>query len=118
MKSKLLLHPIVYTTAAITLIALAAFFAGCSTFTNMRGNTQYGADKHMSKNVEGALKKDPLYKFPNVNVSVYRGEVSLGGTINQTNQKDSAIKDASAVPGVLGVKDNMTVNTNPPVVPE
>lgn len=84
----------------------------------MRGNTQYGADKHMTGKVEDALKKDPLYKFPNVSVTVYRGEAQLGGVINHEAQRQAAIKDALAVPGVLGVEDNMTVNTNAPVVPE
>ena len=84
----------------------------------MRGNTQYGADKHMANQVEDSLKKDPLYKFPNVSVNVYRGEAQLSGVINSADQRQAAIKDASTVSGVLRVQDNMIENTNPPVVPE
>jgi osmotically-inducible protein OsmY len=109
-----ILQPIVCTTA----VTLIACIAGCSAFTNMRGNTQYGADKRMASQVEDALKKDPLYKYPNVSVNVYRGEAQLGGIINQEKQRERAIKDAMMVPGILGVQDNMTVNTNPPVMPE
>jgi osmotically-inducible protein OsmY len=109
-----LLQPIVQTTAATLIICVA----GCSGFTNMRGNTQYGADKHMKGQVEDALKKDPLYKFSNISVNVYRGEAQLGGVINKETQRDAAIKDALTVPGILRVQDNMSVNTNPPVVPE
>lgn len=84
----------------------------------MRGDTQYGADKHLANQVQDALKKDPLYKFPDVSVTVYRDKVQLGGVVNVPEQRRAAIKDASGVPGVLSVEDNMMVTTNPPVVPE
>lgn len=83
----------------------------------MRGNTQYGADKRTTKEVQAALERDPLYKFPNVSVVTYRGEVQLGGYVNHPSQREQAVKDASAVPGVLQVQDNMMINTNPPVTP-
>lgn len=115
MKTRTLLLPVIETAAAVALIT---YVAGCAGFTNLRGNTQYGADKHLTGKVENELEKDPLYKYPNVSVTVYRGEVQLGGTVNQENQRERAIKDAQAVPGVLKVSDNMIVNTNAPVVPE
>ena len=90
---------------------------GCTTFQNVRGNNQYGADKNLSKKVEGQLKKDPLYHYPNVSVSSYRGEIQLSGVINSEGQRKSAIKDAESVQGVMGVKDTMVINTNPPVMP-
>jgi hyperosmotically inducible periplasmic protein len=112
MKRRLLL-PAVLATTTVALIA----FAGCSGFTNMRGNTQYGADQRMSQEVVDALKKDPLYKFPNVSVNTYRGQVQLSGYINHADQREAAVRDASGVPGVLNVQDNIMVNTNPPVLP-
>ena len=116
MKRKLL-QPMVLTTTTVASIALIAAIAGCSGFTNMRGNAQYGADKRMSDEVVDALKKDPLYKFPNVSVNTYRGQVQLSGYINHPDQREAAVKDAAAVPGVLNVEDNIMVNTNPPVLP-
>lgn len=110
-----MLQPLV---GAAALAASIAFLSGCSTFENWRGNNQYGADKHLADQVHNALKKDPLYKFPDVNVTVYRDKVQLGGVINVPAQRQAAIKDASAVPGVLSVEDNMMLSTNPPVVPE
>ena len=90
---------------------------GCSTWQNIRGNNQYGADKNLSKRVQGQLAKDPLYKFHNISVSSYRGEVMLGGVIGSETQRTAAVRDAQSVQGVLGVKDNMVLNTNPPVMP-
>jgi osmotically-inducible protein OsmY len=90
---------------------------GCSTFQNVRGNNQYGADRNLSKRVQSQINKDPLFKFHNISVSAYRGEVQLGGVINSEEQRTSAIRDAQGVQGVLGVKDYMIVNTNPPVMP-
>lgn len=102
--------------AALAVLALVS--AGCSTFENLRGNNQYGADQHLKDNVQDALKKDPLYKFPDVSVTAYRGDVQLGGVIALNAQRQEAMKDASNVPGVLNVRDNMMLNTNQPVVPE
>ncbi|HEV2454004.1 MAG TPA: BON domain-containing protein [Verrucomicrobiae bacterium] len=104
-------------TAAAT-AAIIAVCAGCSTIDNLRGDNQYGADKHMADQVRDALKKDPLYKFPDVTVNVYRDQVQLAGTVNLQAQRQAAKKDAMAVPGVLSVQDNLMVNTNPPVTPE
>lgn len=100
--------------AAVLIVAAA----GCSTFENWRGNNQYGADKHMQDEVKDALKKDPLYKYPDVAVNVYRDHVQLSGVVRLASQKEAAVRDASSVPGVLNVQDNMMVNTNPPVAPE
>lgn len=115
MKRSLLLEPLAGAAAAA---AMMAVFAGCAGFDNMRGDTQYGADEHMKNQVTDALKKDPLYKFPDVSVSVYRDNVQLDGVINVPAQRQAAVKDASSVPGVLKVEDNMMLTTNPPVVPE
>lgn len=98
-------------------IGLVTSFIGCSTITGLRGNTQYGADKHMEHQVQDALKKDPLYKFPDVSVNVYRDNVQLSGVVHLQGQKDAAVKDASSVPGVLNVQDTIMVSTNPPVAP-
>lgn len=110
------IQPMVYTTTAAVLVVTSV--AGCAGWTNMRGNTQYGADQRMAKQAQAALEKDQLYKFPNVDVYVFRGQVQLGGVINQESQREAAVRDVSTVPGNLGVKDNMMLNTNPPVAPE
>lgn len=115
MKRRLFLKPL--GGAAVSAVLIAGI-AGCSTFDNLRGNNQYGADKHMQGEVKDALKKDPLYKFPDVSVNVYRDHVQLGGIVNLPAQKQAAVNDASKVPGVLSVTDDLIVNTNPPVVPE
>lgn len=115
MKRSLFLQLLAGGASATVVIAV---FAGCSGFDNMRGNSQYGADQHMGNQVKTALEKDPIYKYPNVSVNVYRGNVQLGGVINKPEQREAAIKDASSVPGVMRVDDNMMENTNPPVVPQ
>src|SRR5215472_5425353 len=114
-KNKKSIQPGVFMTAAAVLVVSSV--AGCAGWTNMRGNTQYGADQRMAKEAQAALERDSLYKFPNVDVYCFRGQVQLGGVINHEAQREAAIRDASTVPGILGVKDNMMLNTNPPVAP-
>jgi len=71
----------------------------------------------MTEQVHDSLERDPLYKFPDVSVNVYRDDVQLSGVVQVPAQKEAAVKDASSVPGVLNVRDNIMVNTNPPVMP-
>lgn len=98
-------------------IALIVVFAGCSTFTNMRGNTQQGADRRLQGQVQSALKADPTYKFPNVSVSVFRSDVQLGGVVQSENQKNEAVRIAKGVPGVLGVSNHIMITKTPPAGP-
>jgi len=96
------------------LSALTATFAGCSSFRQ----NQYNADRRLAGQVQTALNSDPLYKYPNVSVTSMRGDVQLSGFINSDAQRSEALRRAQSVPGVLMVTDNMTMNTNAPVVPQ
>jgi len=103
---------------ALGISAITASIAGCSTFDNMRGDTQYGADHHLRNLVKDSLHNDPTYKFPEVTVTCLRGQIQLSGYVNTPSQRKAAVTDASKVPGVMGVSDNMVMTTNAPVVPE
>jgi hyperosmotically inducible periplasmic protein len=107
-----------YIVGSLAITALTVSIFGCASFDNMRGDTQYGADHHLRNQVQDALHHDPTYKYPEVTVTCERGQIQLSGYINTEDQRHYAMKDASAVPGVLGVTDNMIMTTNAPVVPE
>jgi hyperosmotically inducible periplasmic protein len=65
-------------------------------------------DKTLTANVKDALGADPM-KFPDVQVSSYRGVVQLSGFADTKDQKDRADDIAKRVPGVKKVENNITV---------
>jgi BON domain len=66
-------------------------------------------DKHAAERVREALAKDPLYKFPNVNVQVYNGTAQLSGFAETKPQKDYAAQIASEVRGVRQLINGIVV---------
>jgi hypothetical protein len=59
--------------------------------------------------VKSDLKKNPSYKFDQVQVNTYKGVVQLSGWVPNTEQKRIASNLAKNVPGVLDVVDNIEV---------
>src|SRR5262245_18036820 len=65
-------------------------------------------DKTLSGEVRAALNKDAM-KFPDIQVTAYRGVVQLSGFVDTSEQKHRAVEIAKNVPGVSKVEDSMTV---------
>jgi osmotically-inducible protein OsmY len=65
-------------------------------------------DNTLTANVKEALHANPL-KFPDVQVTSYRGVVQLSGFANTRDEKSRADNIAKAVPGVKKVENNITV---------
>jgi osmotically-inducible protein OsmY len=65
-------------------------------------------DKTLTANVKDALRADPM-KFPDVQVTSYRGVVQLSGFADTREQKDRADDIAKRVPGVTKVENNISV---------
>ena len=65
-------------------------------------------DDTLTANVKDALHANPM-KFPEVQVSSYRGVVQLSGFADTRDQKGRADSIAKAVPGVKKVENDITV---------
>ncbi len=86
----------------------AAGLAGCaSNRDHLRSSAEYRVDKRLAHNVSTALNNDPIYKYPDVTVNVFRGRVQLSGYVVTEAQKQEATKVASGVPGVNQVENNL-----------
>ena len=65
-------------------------------------------DKTLIGKVKDALRADPM-KFPDVQVTSYRGVVQLSGFADTREQKDRADDIAKRVPGVTKVENHISV---------
>lgn len=70
---------------------------------------EYIDDKALQASVKSALANDPVVQALQVDVSVNRGEVSLGGFVDSASQRDSAINTTRRVAGVTNVVNNLQV---------
>jgi osmotically-inducible protein OsmY len=92
------------STAAITSVT-----TGCAGNKYDRSTGQYVDDKSLTMRVHSALGDSPDYKFPDVNVDVFRGVVQLSGFVNSSAQKSQAADIAKGVEGVKDVQNNISV---------
>ncbi len=70
---------------------------------------QYQSDIATSDRVEDALKMAPVYKFPDVHVDTFEGNVQLSGFVQTDAQKSFAEKIARQTPGVDRVINNLAL---------
>jgi hyperosmotically inducible protein len=66
-------------------------------------------DSVITTKVKTALMADSEIKGSDISVETNKGEVMLSGFVGNQAQIDKAIKVASAVDGVRGVENKMTV---------
>jgi len=92
-----------------------AALSGCSYYhakqARETGRTvnQLETDKATTVRVEDTLKRDPVYKYPEVKVQTYQGIVQLSGFVNSDEQKRNAQDIAQSIPGVNRVVNEITV---------
>ncbi len=102
---------------AVSLVGLT----GCTTTKRMaqghpdRTAGQYKDDKKIASDIQAKLVNDPVYKYPNVTVNVFRGEVALSGFVMTQPQKEEAIRVAQGTPGVTKVDDRLVITSNPTI---
>jgi hyperosmotically inducible protein len=66
-------------------------------------------DSAITAKVKAALLREPQLKSLDVSVETYRGEVLLSGFVKDETQRAQAVKAASTIAGVSGVKNALVV---------
>ena len=66
-------------------------------------------DHGITMRVKSALSNDTEYKYEDVNVVTFKGDVQLSGFVNNHSQKSRAATLAKGVEGVKDVSNNITV---------
>ena len=110
----------------ICTVLIAMFgVVGCKTDTGKdeRSAGRTEDDKAITEKVRKSLEEEPVFKFGNVDVKTYGGDVQLSGFVNTNEQKDRAGQIATQTPGVARVYNDLalkpfaptpTGNTNAP----
>lgn len=94
------------------LLALVLGVTGCHTTGRTTG--QVINDKMTAFNVNHALDKDPVLKYPDVKVSVYNGTAQLTGFVNTDEQRTKAAEIAAGVQGVRQVINEISIKPPEP----
>jgi len=66
-------------------------------------------DNAITGRVKHALHTDSVYRYPDVNVTTFKGTVQLSGFVDNHDQKSRATELAKGCAGVKDVVDNITV---------
>ena len=82
---------------------------GCSYLPGHSGEN--AADRKVASEVKTALKRDPIYKFDNIQVSAANGTVQLSGFTPSEKAKQRAAELAKNVQGVRDVINNIVVQS-------
>ncbi|HKV54313.1 MAG TPA: BON domain-containing protein [Candidatus Binataceae bacterium] len=100
-------------------LLLGAFVAACAATPTTESTGGYIDDATITAKVKTALAADPQLRDPiqtplQVRVETYKGVVQLSGFVNSPNTAQKAASDASDVPGVTRVVNNLIVKTESP----
>jgi hyperosmotically inducible protein len=109
------LPKLVFAGCMSAALAATMTLTGCHMFNEQSGERTAGRtldDKTIQADVKENLKKDPLYKFSDVDVKTFDGVVQLSGFVNSDEQKRRAEEIARQTPGVQQVVNAIALKPN------
>ena len=109
MKTSLQLAKSASFLALIGALALGGLNGGCAPKSTPETTGQYVDDTVITTKVKSALLGDAAVKSFQIKVETHQGVVQLSGFVDTSDQKSAAGKDASAVPNVKDVKNDLIV---------
>jgi len=100
-----------YQKLMMTIALSAAALTGFTACNSMKSNQDpaQAQDGHITSEVKGALRSNPVYKFRNVQVATAYGKVQLSGFTSDPKEKQAAEQLARKVDGVKDVTNGIMV---------
>ena len=103
------------SSLALTALALGSLLlGGCVATRPHVGGAPYeyqqAADADTANRVRAALAADYRINARALTVTVVNGQCELGGSADNIQARDLALRTASRVPGVRGVRNNIVMN--------
>ncbi|MCD6049593.1 MAG: transport-associated protein [Verrucomicrobia bacterium] len=92
-----------------TILGIALLSAGCAGSRSERSTGESIDDRATVMRVKSALHDDAIYKYPDVDVSSFKGTVQLSGFVDNGEQKSRASEIAKNVEGVRELRNNISV---------
>ena len=109
MKTSLQFSKLTALLALSGALALGGLSGGCAKTSTSDTTGEYVDDTAITTKVKGALLGDNAVKSFEIKVETVKGVVQLSGSVDTSDQKSAAGKDASAVSGVKDVKNDLVV---------
>jgi osmotically-inducible protein OsmY len=109
MKTSLQLAKSASFLALIGALAVGGLATGCAPKATPETTGQYVDDAVVTTKVKSALLGDDAVKSLEIKVETHQGIVQLSGFVDTSIQKSAAGKDASGVPNVKDVKNDLIV---------
>ena len=100
-------------TTLMALLALGSGVSllqtGCAGTATSESTGEYVDDAGITTKVKAEFVRDPVVKALDVKVETFKGVVQLSGFVDNAQQKSRAEQIARAIPGVQGVKNNISI---------
>ena len=96
-------------TAVLLATATVVGLSGCAGDRYHESTGESIDDRATTGRVKDALAHDNMYKYPDVHVTTFKGQVQLSGFVDSSDQKSRAKTLAKNCAGVTDVVDNITV---------
>lgn len=96
-------------TQVLGTLGLAIALTGCAGNRYERSTGESVDDTATTGRVKHALSSDVVFRYPDVKVTTFKGNVQLSGFVDTTAQKDKAGDLAKMVPGVKDVENRISV---------
>jgi osmotically-inducible protein OsmY len=109
MKTSLPASTLIFLLGLTGVLTIGGFAGGCAATPTSDSTGQYVDDTTITTKVKSALLGDDAVKSFEIKVETVKGVVQLSGFVDTSDQKSVAGKDASAVPGVKHVQNNLIV---------
>jgi osmotically-inducible protein OsmY len=92
----------------VTMLATTSF-VGCHRESPERTPAERQQDEKLVQQVKATFNNSPSFKFPDVQVTAYKGTVQLSGFVVSEDQKLSVEKLAKGVPGIVTVENRISL---------
>ena len=95
--------------ASIVLGTATLAVLGCASTPTEEGTGEFFDDSVITTKVKAAILHDNTLKVTEISVRTFKGEVTLGGTVDTPDMAKIAVKVAQGVAGVRSVKSELKV---------
>ncbi len=100
-----------FVSAVMIIVSLAA--VACASTRTTKSPGEQVDDSVTTGRVKAALIADPVTKAHQIDVETFKGTVQLNGFVDTSASKDRAAQVAKTTKGVMAVRNNLTVKTDP-----
>ncbi len=101
-------HALMATLTA-GMLCLGLGLSGCKPEATERTVIEEQVDQELAQLVKVTLGNSPSFRFPDVQVASFKGQIQLSGFVRSDDQKRAAETIAKGIPGVAKVENGIAL---------